>query len=204
MKKILCYGDSNTYGFAPAVGMRFDENTRWTGILAKLLEEKFEIIEEGANNRTGCVDNPAGFLFSAQRHFPKIISKQKDIDILILAIGSNDLQAQYDITFKTFERGIENLIQIAQKYVKNIILVPSVILDNSVLEGFFNVQFDETSVSKSKKIGKVYRKLADIYGCRLFDINEFATPSKDDGLHYDANSHKLIAKNLADFILQKF
>ena len=31
MKRILCFGDSNTWGFAPKDGYRFDENTRWTG-----------------------------------------------------------------------------------------------------------------------------------------------------------------------------
>ena len=200
MKKILCYGDSNTFGYAPALGTRFDENTRWTGILAQKLADKYEIIEEGGCNRTGCVDNKDGFLYSAQRHFPKIISKQKDLEILILSVGSNDLQFQYDISFKTFERGIENLIQIAQKYTRNIILIPSVILDENVLKGMFRVQFDETSVSKSKKIGKVYRKLADLYGCRIFDINEFTKPSPDDGLHYNEASHKLIAEKLEEFI----
>ena len=200
MKKIVCYGDSNTFGFVPAIGTRFDENTRWTGILSKKFKGEFDVVEEGANNRTGCKDNSAGFLFSAQRHFPKIIAKQKDMEYLILSIGSNDLQFQYDISFKEFEHGIEKLIQTAQKYVKNIILIPAVILDENVLKGMFNVQFDETSISKSKKIGKIYRKLANLYGCRIFDINEFARPSEKDGLHYDEASHILIAEKLEAFI----
>ena len=200
MKKIVCYGDSNTFGFVPAIGTRFDESIRWTGILAQKFKTEYDVVEEGANNRTGCSDNPAGFLYSAQRHFPKIIAKQKDVEILILSIGSNDLQYQYDISLKNFERGIENLIQIAQKYVRNIILIPSIILDENVLKGMFNVQFDETSISKSKKYGKVYKKLADLYGCRVFDINEFARPSSKDGLHYDEESHRIIAEKLEKFI----
>ena len=33
MKNILCFGDSNTYGYNPADGSRFPENVRWTGLL---------------------------------------------------------------------------------------------------------------------------------------------------------------------------
>ena len=51
MKKIICFGDSNTYGYNPATGGRFDENTRWPKVLQKLLGEDYEIFEEGQNGR---------------------------------------------------------------------------------------------------------------------------------------------------------
>ena len=201
MKKILCYGDSNTFGYNPVDSSRFDENTRWTALLQKKLGAEYEITEEGACDRTGFVDNDKGFLFSARRHFPKIINKAKDIDILILAIGTNDLQSKYDISFSQFEKGLESLITSAINNVKRIVLVPSVILDNEVLEGFFKIQFDEISVSKSKKVGKIYRKLGKVYNLDLFDINEFVRPSSFDGLHYDEKDHKIIADRLTDYIL---
>ena len=46
MKHILCYGDSNTHGYIPGGG-RYDDDTRYTGILAKLLGSDYRIIEEG-------------------------------------------------------------------------------------------------------------------------------------------------------------
>ena len=36
MKKVLCFGDSNTFGFIQESGKRYDKNTRWSGILAQL------------------------------------------------------------------------------------------------------------------------------------------------------------------------
>ena len=200
MKKFLCYGDSNTFGFNPKNGSRFDENTRWTALLQKILGDDYEIIEEGACDRTGFVDNDKGFLFSAQRHFPKIVSKTKDIDLIILWIGSNDLQFKYDISFHHINNGLEKLILTAKSKVKKIILIPPVILDDTVLEGYFHFQFDETSISKSKKAGKLYKKLSQIYHCEIFDINEFTNPSDIDGLHYDETGHKIIAEKLAEFI----
>lgn len=200
MKKIICYGDSNTFGYNTSDGSRFDENTRWTSILQKILEDGYKIINEGVCDRTGFVDNPKGFLFSAQRHFPKMLSKINNIDLLILWIGSNDLQFQYNIGFNAVEKGLEKLIRIAKEKSKHIIIIPPVILDERVLKGTFNFQFDETSIGKSKKVGRIYKNLSNINYCYYFDINKFVTPSALDGLHYDENSHKLIANKLADFI----
>ncbi len=200
MKKILCYGDSNTYGFNPIDFSMFDENTRWTALLKKNLINDYEVIEEGMCDRTGFVNNPKGFLYSAQRHFPKFISKAQNIDILILAIGTNDLQTQYDISFSLIEKGLENLIEAAQDKAKEIILIPPVILSETIFNGYFKDQFDEISITKSKKVVKAYKKLAKIYNCYVFDINDFVSVSNTDGLHYDENAHKLIAQKLTDFI----
>ena len=112
---IVCYGDSNTFGYNPKDCSQFDENIRWTGILQNKLGTEYEVINEGMCNRTGFVDNPDGVLFSAQKHFPKILSEIDNIDILILAVGTNDLQSQYDISFETIEMGFENLIKLLNK-----------------------------------------------------------------------------------------
>ena len=52
MKTILCYGDSNTYGYNPVTGGRWPEDIRWTGRLQQLLGNKYKVIEEGCNGRT--------------------------------------------------------------------------------------------------------------------------------------------------------
>lgn len=202
MKKIICYGDSNTFGYNPADGSRYDENVRWTALLQKKSGSEYEVINEGVCDRTGFVDNPKGFLFSAQRHFPKMLSKTDDIELLILWIGTNDLQFQYDIGFNAVESGLEKLIRLAKAKSKHIIIIPPVILSEKVLEGVFNYQFDETSIGKSRKIGRVYKKLSNINYCGFFDVNKFVLPSDIDGLHYDEKSHKKIGKELANYIKQ--
>ena len=37
MTTVLCYGDSNTYGYIPCSGMRYPKDVRWTGRLQVLL-----------------------------------------------------------------------------------------------------------------------------------------------------------------------
>lgn len=202
MKKILCYGDSNTFGFNPIDGSRFDENTRWTALLQANLKNDFLITEEGMCDRTGFIDNPKGFLFSAQRHFPKFLSKSDKFDIIILAIGINDMQFQYNISFNAVQRGLAELIKTALEKTDKVIIIPPVVLKESILNGYFKIQFDETSIIKSRKIGTIYRKLSHACSCSYFDINKTAQPSDADGLHYDAAAHKIIADKLTQYITE--
>ena len=148
-------------------------------------------------DRTGFVNNPKGFLFSAPEHFPKYISEAETIDILILWIGTNDLQFLYNIDLSTIEQGLGNLIKLAKTKAKKIIIISPVILSEKIVEGAFNYQFDKTSIVKSNEVGILYQNLAQIYNCIYFDVNKFVKPSDIDGLHYDEHSHKIIAENLA-------
>ena len=50
--RILCYGDSNTWGYISGTDHQRYIEDRWPRILQKNLGEKFEIIEEGLNSRT--------------------------------------------------------------------------------------------------------------------------------------------------------
>lgn len=58
MKTILCYGDSNTWGYIPAAGERLPYEARWTGVLQKSLGDRCRVIEEGLNGRTTVWDDP--------------------------------------------------------------------------------------------------------------------------------------------------
>ena len=58
MKTILCYGDSNTWGYDPVTQDRFPPDTRWPGVLRHELGEGYLVIEEGLNGRTTVWDDP--------------------------------------------------------------------------------------------------------------------------------------------------
>ena len=49
MKKIVFYGDSNTYGYDPRgfMGMRYPNEVRWTEKVRDRFKEEYNIIEEG-------------------------------------------------------------------------------------------------------------------------------------------------------------
>src|SRR5512135_783272 len=58
MKTVLCYGDSNTWGYDPATQQRFPRDVRWTGVLRDSLGPDYLVIEEGLNGRTTVWSDP--------------------------------------------------------------------------------------------------------------------------------------------------
>jgi len=197
MKKIICFGDSNTFGFNPKDGSRYDFDTRWTGILAKILSNEFEIIEEGCNNRTGFFLNPDGHLQSGQRYLPECLKKYKKFDALILTLGTNDLQKIFKIDENIAKDGLKNLITIIREFNKNarIIIISPVILNEEVLKGSFSYQFDENSIKASVWIQEIYEVVIESLNCELLNLNKYVKPSVFDGLHFDIESHKKIAED---------
>lgn len=200
MKKILCFGDSNTYGYVPGSGKRYDKNTRWTGVLQQLSHGDFEITEAGCNNRTAFSDNPAGDFFTGCKVLPTLL--RQDFDFIILFIGINDLQFLYNKSLENIKLGIENLVSIAQKrclHAKILLLSPAS-LGDGVLNSGFSVMFDKTSIEKSKCLVAVYKTVSDKTGCYFVDMNTVAKVSEIDGLHYSEQEHEKIAYFMFEYI----
>ena len=197
MKKILCFGDSNTFGFNPQTGLRFPKNIRWSGVLQELCKDEYEIIEAGCNNRTAFRNNPEGKIYTGAQVLPEYL--RSDIDIVIIALGANDLQRQYRTSVLELGYGIEGLIKIVKEALpsaKIILMSPSVISEKVLTTPIFSFLFDEDSVEKSKKLAPVYEKIATENGCEFIDLSVFAPPSDIDGLHYTPQTHYEIANKL--------
>lgn len=197
MKTVLCFGDSNTYGYSPFDGSRFSETERWTGIL----KTRFNVIEAGLNNRVGFVLSPFGEKYSGLKYFPKVLSACNNIDFLILSVGTNDLQYAYNVDMQTIENGLETLITFAKEKTSNIIIVPPVILNEYIFNGMFSLMFDKSSIEKSVQVQEVFKKVVSKHNCKLLDFNEFVRPSNIDGLHYDKTAHKKIAEVVFDNLI---
>lgn len=205
MKKIICFGDSNTFGFNPNDGSRYNSNTRWTGVLAKILGEEYKIAEAGCNNRTGFFLNPDGLLQSGQKYLQEYLERNKDFETFILALGTNDLQSIFKIDENIAKDGLKNLITIIRKSNQKarIIIISPVVLNENVLNGYFSYQFDETSIKASNWIQEIYENTSQKESCELLNLNKYVTPSSIDGLHFDSESHKKIANLIANVILER-
>ena len=59
MTDVLCFGDSNTWGYNPKDGSRFSWEIRWTGRLQKELQgDGIRVLEEGLCGRTTIFEDP--------------------------------------------------------------------------------------------------------------------------------------------------
>jgi len=200
MKKILCFGDSNTYGYNPLNGHRYSASIRWTGILKSITAKDYEIIEGGCNNRTCFSDNPAGVEQTGYKILPSYL--EQDLDLVILTIGVNDLQKSYNPLLEDIETGIKNMVMIVKKAcpTAKILLASPSVLTTNVLSGGFASLFDRNSIEKSLHLAPIYEKVSKENDCYFLDLNHIARVCKRDGLHYDETSHRLIARAMYKFL----
>ncbi|MBE7705293.1 MAG: hypothetical protein E7Z90_05730 [Cyanobacteria bacterium SIG29] len=192
MKTILCFGDSNTFGYCPVDGSRYPENKRWTG----LLKSKFNVLEEGLNNRVAFLKSPFGKNYSAIECFSSILDKYSNIDYIVIWIGTNDYQSIYNIDEKTINDCLKNLIFLAKQKADKVLIISPLKLDDNILNGSFSSMFNKNSIEKSNMMFPLYEQIALENNCLFLDINKIVKPSKIDGLHYDLNSHYIIFENI--------
>ena len=81
-----------------------------------------------------------------------------------------------------------------------IIIIPPVKITEDILHSGFSVMFNKKSIEIIREIFPIFEVIAKENNCYYFDFNQIVTPSKTDGLHYTASSHKIIAENLTNFI----
>ena len=204
MKKILCFGDSNTYGYIPKNGARYDKNTRWTGVLSLLSHGKFEIIEDGCNNRTVFAENPTGKIFTGYEILPELLTG--DFDAVVLAIGINDTQFLYNLSSIEIASGVEkliNIVKVKSPQAKILLVAPSILTDD-VLNGNFACLFDRTSIEKSRQLPLLYQKIAEKQNIEFLDLNSVAKTSSLDGLHYAPEQHLKIAQAIFTILSELF
>lgn len=198
MKKVLCFGDSNTFGYIPSTGSRYDENTRWTGILAQKLGNDYKVIEAGCNNRNGFIDSLDGELFTGYKVLPRYL--MNPMDIVILWIGANDIQKFYNPTLDIIKTRLDSMIKQIKTSGSTLFVISPPIINKNILNGHFAYQFDEESVEKSKLLPDLYKEVSKKNDVCFIDINQYVSVSELDGLHYSKESHSVIANTLYDFI----
>ncbi|MFR4023858.1 MAG: hypothetical protein ACLTZI_13400 [[Eubacterium] siraeum] len=78
MKRILCFGDSNTWGLIPGTDKRFADGVRWTSIIRNDLEQSgYEIIEEGLCGRTTVFEDPDRIGRAGDKLLPVFLGKPR-------------------------------------------------------------------------------------------------------------------------------
>ena len=207
MTRVLCYGDSNTFGYNPADGMRFPEDIRWTGRLATLLGDGYRIIEEGCNGRTTVYDDPVEPWKNGLPYLRPCLHSHRPVDIVILLLGSNDLKDAFGLSPEDIAKGAGTLVKAIQGFtiekqgfVPEIILVSPPEIGHGIRKSAFYGQFKEDAIHRSRQFPQHYRKIASIYGCVFFDSSEWVQPSGIDSLHLDEEGHSVLAGKLCEVI----
>lgn len=202
-KRILCFGDSNTWGHNAVTGERYEEDTRWTGVLQTLLGPDYTVIEEGMRGRTTVWDDPVDNRMSGVSYLWPCLDSHAPVDLVVIMLGSNDLKIQWNVHPKSVALGVGRLVEMTQKcYFGPHLAAPQVLLvspihmaDNALYPYFF----DSASIEKSRHLSEEYREIARQTGCHFLDAAQYASADPADGIHLNPEGHK----NLAEALFRK-
>ena len=115
MKTVLCFGDSNTWGYDPATKNRFPRDVRWAGILAGLLSPDYQVIEEGLNGRTTVWNDPIEGYKNGRDYLIPCLETHRPIDLVILMLGTNDLKMRFSVSAFDIANSAGVLVDIIQR-----------------------------------------------------------------------------------------
>jgi lysophospholipase L1-like esterase len=199
-KTIVCFGDSNTWGFDPASGERFPADVRWTGVLRAELDGGFQVIEEGLNGRTTTVDDPLQPHRNGLTYLPPCLESHKPLDLVIIMLGTNDLKARFRKSASDIAETAALIAGVARtspvgpngSFPQVILVAPPPIIEPTLFAEMF-----EGGVEKSQQFAKYYGAYAAWYGVDFFDAGAVVRSSDLDGIHLDASEHQKLGNALA-------
>ncbi|PPS44979.1 SGNH/GDSL hydrolase family protein [Chroococcidiopsis sp. TS-821] len=206
-KTILCFGDSNTWGWNPTTQQRFPRDVRWTGILQQQLGNQYHIIEEGLCGRTTLRKDLFERYTNGKEYLIPCLSSHKPIDLVTIMLGTNDLKKRFGLSAFDIAKGAGILVNIIQRSKtgpnssapKVLLMAPPPIGKIANDRGLF-----QGAEPKSKQLGKLYMQVAQRYGCAFLDTAEIIRSSDIDGIHLEASEHLKLGIKVASIINEIF
>lgn len=184
--KILCFGDSNTYGYDPRsyFGSQYPAQHRWVDILSGKLG--CTAVNEGENGRE--IPRREGELL----RFDRMLSDQKPLDLLIIMLGGNDLLQG---------NSVDTVVKRMEDFLEHIDLEKSKIL----LIGPAPMQRGEwvptqALIDASKELNDKYKDLTRRTGVGFSDAGAWNIPMTFDGVHFTEEGHRAFAEGLAKYL----
>lgn len=207
-KRILCYGDSLSFGKIPGPTQRYNVDERWTGLLQRLLGEKFEIIEEGLRGRTTDINDPNVPGKNGLEYFQSCIASHLPVDLVIIFLGTNDLKEKFNrspeqiaAVFKQYKESISIAANYLEEKEPQILLVSPPLINESHISADWGYAGGE---EKSKKLGEEYLKVANEINAHFLDLAPIIRPSDIDGIHLDKANNKKLAETIYQEVIKFF
>lgn len=173
--KVICFGDSNTYGYDPRgyFGGRYDADSRWVDILAA--NTGWTIYNMGQNGRE---------IPSAAPNLPA------DTNLLIVMLGTNNL-LQGCSPEQAAERLERFLAAVPLDRSKVLLIAPPPMTLGAWVP---SPQF----IDDSRTFARLCRALAGQLGIRFANAGNWDISLAYDGVHFTEQGHKAFAVGLLE------
>lgn len=200
--RILCFGDSNTYGYIPDGSGRYSEDIRWTGLLQKKLASEATVIEEGLCGRTTVFQDELRAGRRGSELLPVLLESHYPLNLVTVMLGTNDCKTVYGASAEVIGKGVEQLInQIKQRAPQaKILLLSPILLGDDVWKPEYDPEFSRESVQVSKELKDVYQRIAEKHSCLFLAASDVTAPSATDQEHLDEEGHERLADAIYEVV----
>lgn len=201
-KRILCYGDSNTWGYIPASGQRYPYAVRWTGVMADALPEEYVVLEDGLNGRTTAFDDEFIPFINGEKGLGYALVSQKPLDLLIISLGTNDLRfTDAEGSAKALD-GLLRLVRNANDpyFARE---CPTFRNDPAILViSPIHMESEHENYEESFRFAELFSKVAERNHAVFLDAARYAEPSSLDGIHMEIKDHAALGKAVAEKVVE--
>ncbi|PVZ72409.1 GDSL-type esterase/lipase family protein [Pelagibaculum spongiae] len=220
---ILAFGDSNTWGWksvAESEGSngKFADHERWTGVMEQALGGNYKVVVSGLVGRTTDLDGRNVGAISAESFngagaLPMAIARHNPLALVVIMLGTNDLQSGYNKTPREIARsafslartvkGMNNALYSHYPAPQVLLITPAPLGDTSKtpLKSLF-----QSGEAPSKQLSAAFtaESLADEnQDIWLMDAGKITTTDGADGIHLSQKNHKLLGMAIAKYIKSK-
>ena len=211
MKQILCFGDSNTWGYDGESRKRLPWGKRWTS----LLQEKFDVetakqgIQAGNNTadqrEAGNAEHKSGesvriieegLCGRGTALLPTLLETHDGVDVIVLMLGTNDCKTVFGASAEVIGKGIARLLDQIAAYAPEakVLLISPIYLGEKVWQEGYDQEFSRDSVLVSRDLEKVYQRIADEKHVEFMRAASYVSCCAADQEHMNAAGHQVFAK----------
>ncbi|MBW8888668.1 MAG: SGNH/GDSL hydrolase family protein [Fibrobacteres bacterium] len=205
MKHVLCFGDSNTWGYIPGTeGERFPFEERYPGILQGRLGAGIRVHEEGLNGRMTGWDDPLCPDRNALKQIAAVLETHRPLDMIVVMLGTNDLKRFMRLEAVDCALALDGLIEAIEGAPCGpsggrpalLVVSPPHVVETPTP---FGRKFDG-AIPKSHAFAAAYAEIAAQRKCLFLDAAPVARASARDGIHLDKEAHRQLAEAVAGIV----
>ena len=203
-KRILCFGDSNTWGYTPITGERYPKGVRWTSLLGEYTGA--EIIEEGLNGRTSAFEDPLLPHAKGIDYIDACVASALPCDLLVVMLGTNDMKKYVCNCVDASAKAVAMICNRAKLIAPDlkVLMVSPIVIGNWRPQLGEMLQLDMQSIENSYRFHEFFKQQAELNGFYYLDAAQFAEPSKEDAVHMTPENHQKLARAIADKVEEIF
>ena len=181
MKRILCLGDSNTFGYDPTSFIGEPYPHPWA-----------ELLHSGGDQVANCGQNGLDIAtcLEALESVESLLKRAKPLDWLLAMLGTNDI-----LNGASAEKTTQRMEQLLQYIVARLDGTKLLLIAPPLIQLGAWVQ-EERLLTESQKLGEAYRNLAEKLGVVFADASAWNIPLAFDGVHFTQEGHAAFAEKL--------